>query len=317
MGPTEDRVRALEDIAAMARQHGLTAAEIVAALGQSPGPAREAHRRGVVVRVLAFLGATFVFAGVGVFIALQWDHMNSASRVIVTLGSGLAAFGLALAARSDVRFERATTPLLLVAAALEPTGMLVAFEEFGSGGDWRWASLFTAGTMVLQFGAVFSALRQSTPLLVTIAFAVAFWWTALDLADVDGKVIALILGASTILAAIGVDRSGHRDITGIWYLFGATAFLAGLFEQVKETPLEILFLAAAAGLVYLSVTVHSRMLLVAAIAGILAYTGWFTGKHFADSMGWPLALIAFGIFMIGLSAVAFRIDQKYVRTPRG
>ena len=49
------------------------------------------------------------------------------------------------------------------------------------------------------------------------------------------------------------------------------------------------------------------------MGAILAYTGWFTGEHFADSIGWPLALIAFGIFMIGLSALAFRIDRDYVR----
>jgi hypothetical protein len=33
-------------------------------------------------------------------------------------------------------------------------------------------------------------------------------------------------------------------------------------------------------------------------------------------MGWPLALIGFGIFMIGLSATAFRIDRDYVRRAR-
>ena len=56
---------------------------------------RENRWRGVLVRVLGFLGGTFVFAGIGVFIALQWDDMNSAARIVVTLGSGLAAFILA------------------------------------------------------------------------------------------------------------------------------------------------------------------------------------------------------------------------------
>ena len=134
--------------------------------------------------------------------------------------------------------------------------------------------------------------------------------------DVEGKVIALIVGATMLLTAVGVDRTGHRDITPVWYLFGAAAFLAGLFDLTKHTPLEIAFLAAAAGFVYLSVALHSRTLLVVATLAILAYTGWFTGEHFADSVGWPLALIAFGIFMIGLSALAFRIDRDYVRTTR-
>ena len=117
----------------------------------------------------------------------------------------------------------------------------------------------------------------------------------------------LIVGATMLLTAIGVDRTGHRDITPLWYFFGSAAFLAGLFDLTKRTPLEISFLAAAAGFVYLSVVVHSRTLLVVATLAILAYTGWFTGEHFADSIGWPLALIAFGIFMIGLSALALAL----------
>ena len=52
-----------------------------------------------------------------------------------------------------------------------------------------------------------------------------------------------------------------------------------------------------------------------ATLAILAYTGWFTGEHFADSIGWPLALILFGMFMIGLSALAVRIDRDYLRGP--
>ena len=40
----------------------------------------------------------------------------------------------------------------------------------------------------------------------------------------------------------------------------------------------------------------------------------FTSEHFADSSAWPLALIVFGIVMIGLSALAVRIDRDYVRT---
>ena len=50
-----------------------------------------------------------------------------------------------------------------------------------------------------------------------------------------------------------------------------------------------------------------------ATAAILGYTGWFTSEHFADSLGWPLALVLFGLSMIALSALAFRIDRHYIR----
>jgi hypothetical protein len=313
-GPdTDSRTQALQHIATLAQQHRLSLAEIATALGEASSPPQDSRWRGVLVRVLGFLGGTFVFAGIGVFIALQWDQMNAAARVIVTLGSGFVTFLLGVLAAKDARFEKAATPLLLMAAALEPTGMLVAFNEYGSGGDWRWASLITTGAMALQFVAVFALLRRSTPLFMIVLFGTLFLWTALDLVNADSTIEALVIGASLLLAAIGIDRTGHRDITPAWYLLGASLFMYGVFDAMERTPLEVAFLGVAAGLVYLSVAVHSRTLLFVATLGILAYTGWFTRQHFADSVGWPVALIAFGIFMIGLSALAMRIDRLYVR----
>jgi hypothetical protein len=311
----DDRTRALHEIVVLAQQHGLSSDDIAEALGHPPttDAAGAKRRQGVLVRVLGFLGGIFVFAGIGVFIALQWEDLNSAARVVVTLGSGVAAFALAVLSAKDSRFEKASVPLFLVAAALEPTGMAVAFVEYGSGGDWRVATLIIAATMALQFGGAFASLRQSTTLFVAMVFAVLFWWTAFDLLTLDGGLTAAILGGSMVLAAVGIDRTAHKDITPIWYFLGSAAFLAGFFDLVARTPVEVLFLAVAAGFVYLSVAVHSRTLLVVATLAILAYTAWFTGQHFADSIGWPLALIAFGIFMIGLSALAVRIDREYVR----
>jgi hypothetical protein len=310
----DDRARALAEIAALADKHGLTIHDIASAMGRAPDGAT--RTRSVVITVLGVLGGTFVFAGIGVFIALQWDAMNAAARVVATLGSGVSALTLAVLAARDPRFTRAQTPLLLTAAALEPLGMLVAFDEFGSGGNWRWASLVTAGAMTLQFGALIRLLQRSTPVFLTLLFGVVFWWTALDLVDADGTVMALVIGAGVLLAAIGVARTRYHDATPFWYFIGGAALLHGVFESVERTPLEILFLALAAGLVYLSVLVHSRALLAVATLAILAYTGWFTREHFAESVGWPLALIAFGIFMIGLSAVAYRLDRDYVRRER-
>ena len=313
----DDRARALEQIAALARQHGFSADDIAAAIGPSPTPDDGRPGRGVLVRVLGVLGGIFIFAGIGVFIALQWEHMNSAARVVVTLGSGLAAFALAVLSNHDARYGAATTPLLLVAAVLEPTGMLVAFDEFGTGGDWRWASLAAAGTMALQSAAAFRAMRRSTPLFLVILFGAMFWWTALDMLDLDDELVALVLGGSLLLTSVGTDRAGHRDITPVWYFLGASGFFYGVFELVERTPFEIGFLAVAAGFVYLSAVLHSRTLLAVSTLAILAYTGWFTSEHFADSIGWPLALIVFGIVMIGLSALAVRIDRQYVRQKQG
>jgi hypothetical protein len=315
-GP-DDRARALDTIADLARRHSLSFAEIAAAMGDPGAGGGDGRRPAVLVHVLGFLGGIFVFAGLGVFIALQWSDMSPAARVVVTLGSGAAAFALAVVSTRDARFDKATTPLFLIAAALEPTGMLVAFQEYGAGGDARVAGLITAGTVALQFGLTFGAVRRAAPLFLTVLFATWFFGTALDLLDADSEVVALVLGASLLLTGVGVGRTGHRDITPAWYLFGGAAFLYGVFDLVDRTPLEIVFIAMACAFVYLSIVLHSRMLLFVSTMAILAYTGWFTSEHFTDSVGWPVALIAFGLFMIGLSAMAFRIDRLYVRGTGG
>ena len=310
-----DRARALADVVALARQYGLSAEEITQALLDHATTPPASRRSGILVRVLGYIGGTFVFAGVGVFIALQWDSMNSAARVVVTLGSGLAALVLAVLSSRDPRYDKATTPLFLMAAALEPTGMLVAFNELGSGGDWHWAAMATSGAMAVQFGFLFGAMHRSTLLFLCVFFSTLFFWTAFDLLNVDDELAALVLGASLVLTAIGVNRTPHRVITPVWYLFGAAGFLYGIFEFVEGSPLELVFLLCAAGFVYLSVILHSRTLLFVATAAILAYTAWFTGEYFADSVGWPIALIIFGLLLIGLSALALRIDRNYVRAP--
>jgi hypothetical protein len=88
--------------------------------------------------------------------------------------------------------------------------------------------------------------------------------------------------------------------------------LAGLFNLVQYSPLEILFLGAACGVVFWSTWVKSRSLLVVGTIAILSYVGYYTAEHFTDVVGWPIALILFGLMLLGLSAVAFRINRKYI-----
>ena len=108
---------ALLEIAAIASQHDLTPAEILAELAPSDTPSGD-DESSILTRLFGYLGGIFVFAGLTVFIAMQWDGMNSAARIIVTLGSGTAAFVMAILGARDERFDKAATPLFLLATLL-------------------------------------------------------------------------------------------------------------------------------------------------------------------------------------------------------
>lgn len=305
------RAAALDQIEALAREHGLTAAEIAARLEPAAPPGGD-RRPGLLGRIFAYLGGTFVFAGLGVFIALNWDDMNAAARIVISLGSGLAAFVMAAVAARERRYERAATPLFLIAAVLQPTGILVAIDEFSTGGDWRYAVLLTSAIMAVQQGLVFWKTRRSTLLFTTVVFALWCFGTALDLLDMDGDAIAVLLGLSTLGFCVGLEQTPHREVTPSLYLAGATGVYVGAFSLVEGTAFDLAFLLIACGGLFLSIYVQRRTLLVASTIAILAFVGYYTSRHFLDSLGWPLMLVLLGIVLLLLSAMAVRINRRYL-----
>ena len=302
--------QALEKIAEIARAHDITAAEILGKV--SPSQQASPGKSTIVTRLFGYLGGIFVLAGLGVFIEMQWETMNSFARISVTLGSGIAAFVMGLAASSDQRFEKAATPLFLLAALLQPTGILVAIDEFSTGGDERHAFLLTSGILFVQQILVFSKNKRTVLLFVSLLFAVWFCGTVMDLIGIDEDLIFCVLGLSAMLVTYSIDRGVHQVITPFWYFVSSAAMLLGLFELLEGSILEILFIGAACGVVFISTWVKSRGLLLVGTVAILSYIGYYTAEHFTDVIGWPIALIIFGLLLIGLSAMAFRINRKYI-----
>lgn len=307
----ETKSQAIEQILQIARRHDLTPSDIEAAF-EKTGLAEDEPSTSLLGRILGYLGGTFIFAGLGVFIALNWDTMNAAARIIITLGSGVAVFIMALVASADERYARARTPLYLIAAALQPVGIMVAIDELSTGGDWHYAAMCTAAIMSVQQGMVFWQKRDTALLFTTVAFVLWFFGVALDLLNVPDDLISMVLGAATVSLCIGLESTPHKVMNPFWYLLGSVGFFAGLFELIENSAIEIVFLAIACGGVFLSTWVRSRTLLLTSTSAILAYIGYFTAEHFQDSLGWPLVLIMLGLVFIGLSAVAIRISKRYM-----
>ena len=93
-------------------------------------------------------------------------------------------------------------------------------------------------------------------------------------------------------------------------------FFHGLFELVQRTAFELVFLAVACTGVFLSTYVRSRTLLFVCTIAILTYISYFTAEHFQDSLGWPLVLVVLGLAFISLSAIAMRINRRYISNSR-
>jgi hypothetical protein len=305
-----ERDDALADIVELARRNQLSAGEIAQALAGSP---ENSGAGGSVIRqLLAYIGGVFVFAGIAVYIGMFWEEMNSAARIIITLGSGTVTLVLAILLLDHDRFAKAATPMFLMAAWLQPTGILVAFDELGTGGDPQHALLATTLVMLAQQALVFWRYQRAVLLFLALAFGTLSCGNGFDLLGMGEELSVLFTGLSLLLVSWGIDRGPHHSITPFWYFAGGAALLWAAFDLLEETSVHILFLGLTAFVIYLSTVVKSRTLLFVSTLAMMAYLGYFTSEYFVDSIGWPIALIVMGLVLIGLSSLALRINRKYI-----
>ena len=304
---------ALHDIISLAKHNNISLDEIKNAIEAAPVLASKPSSS-VLSKLFGYIGGIFVFAGIGVFMSMYWDDFGSAARVIVTLGTGFVAFIMALVCLYDKKYERAATPLFLIAALLQPTGILVMLQEYSSGGDAHDGLLFMAGFMLIQQGATLWAKRRTVLAFSASLFGCIFFTTLFDLWDLNQKLIGIVIGASILCLAYALQQSKHLAIAPFWYLVGAFILMWSVFEAVENTPFELIYLGLAALLIFLSTNVRSRTLLTVGTLAMLGYIGYYTAKHFANTLGWPIALVIIGIALIGTSALAVRLNNKYIKT---
>lgn len=267
-------------------------------------------KNNIIRKFLAFLGGIFILTGLCVYMTERWDLMNSAARIIITLGVGIALFIFSVVASGDKRYEKILTPFFLLAALFETIGLFVTIHEcFPEKQDWHKAAIMVFGALFIQQLLTFSKYARSSLLFLILVFGTALFSTLFDYIRISDHYAEITIGLSLLLIAYGIDQTKHKSITPVWYLFASAAFLSGLFSVLEGKAVESLFLGASIVIIYMSTLVRSRMLLFSGTVSLIFYIGYFTEKHFANSIGWPLSLILFGILLLAISMVAIRIGR--------
>lgn len=315
--PVTDRDTALQEAIALIRRYELQPEELRTAFegGEPREPVPTHTASAVLPRAFSYIGGVFVFIGLVTFVATRWDSLDSFGRVLITLGSGFCIFISALCCCLDARATRAATPLFLVAAVLQPTGILVALEEYGRGGDPVLGLLFMYALMFVQQGGAFLRLQRTVLAFTTLVFGLGFCALAMDKLDVPPRLLGMSLGLSLACIGWGADRSRHAVLAPWAYFFGSTIFLLASHDWLDDSSLEGVFAALAAATVYLSTVARSRTLLTVGTLALCAYLGDFMWEHFENSLTAPLILILLGFMLIALGIMAVKISKRFISQP--
>ncbi len=304
-----NRAEALQKIAEIAARHQLQSDEIIRELSKSPAPNQAERSSGILAKILAYLGGVFILAGIAIFIGMQWEQFNSVLRVLVTLGVGFIIYLFGLITMTDPRFARVTTPMLLLAAVLQPTGIVVMLNEYAQGGKPEHGLLFMCVFMFVQQFFTFLSKKRTVLLFTSLFFGAAGFGTLAEILDVDFEITALALGIGLTGFSYVIDKSAHKTITPFWYFAGSVFFLYGAFDVLESSVMEILYFGVAAAFMYLGTVVRSRTLLFSSVIALMGFTGYF----FRDSLANAFGLIIMGFLLIGLSTFAMSLNRKYIQ----
>ena len=121
---------------------------------------------------------------------------------------------------------------------------------------------------------------------------------------------SLIIGVCVIFTAYGLHKAGrYSRLTGLGYFIGSIMAYSGLFDLVRNTPVELLYLAVTASMLYACVVLQSRALLFTTVIAMLGFIGFYTAKHFANSLGWPVTLVLMGVAFLGVGTIAIKLRR--------
>lgn len=301
--------QALQQIITLMKAEQITLDDLSKALSQ----VSTADEKSGIMRVLAYLGGLFIITGISVYITTHWSDLNSFSRVLVTAGIGFGIFLLGIIACYNERLKGAIVPLFIIAALLETSGLFVyLYEYFQHSNNWQPACLFVFGILLVQYSLTFWGLKQPVLMFFVLAFSANFLFALLSWLNMSDSLASITVGLFILGLTRYLDKTPYNGANPFWYLIGSLIFLGSLFCWLQYKPYEFMYVLIACLMVYISIWVKSRMLLLISTLSIFFYIGYFTEKYFVNSIGWPLALIGLGLVLIALSAAAFRLNKYYI-----
>lgn len=319
-----DKQLLLNGIETAAKENSVSRKEILAAFDRG-GPKGSSGAHVNLSDVLYYIGGAVVFIGIAVLVFQNWDSLNSITKIIVTFGSGLAAYVMGLALGREEKLEKMGNAFYFLSAILMPLGLFVIFDERGYDMT-AGVNTVISGLLFAMFVASFFAMKKDVFLLFSILFGTWAFFALVNYLVTDVSFIeewrfeayqVLFAGLSYALLGYYFDQNGRSEYTGFLYGFGALGFLgAGLalggWSPDQSVLWELLFPGLVFGVIFLSIALKAKSFLIFGSIFLMVYILKITAEYFTEGLGWPLALILAGFALIGVGYLSFHLNRTYI-----
>lgn len=277
-------------------------------------------------QVLYYIGGFIVFLGIAVLIGENWDSLGKFTRILSTLGSGIAAYALGAFLFRNEKSKQISVAFHLIAALVLPIGIFVVFDSAGYDVATSGMNSLISAILLVAYAGSYLIFKRNMFVAFSIIFgtwffySIAFYMLAAmpDQEKLFGY-LTLAVGASYLFLGHYLSKyqerkgnSGSLFFIGSMFVLGAALGLQG-WSPEQSVFWEIAYPAVVFGIIYLGIFFKRKSLLILSSLFLMFYILKLTGEYFADSLGWPLALVISGLALIFVGYYMVYLNKKYIK----
>lgn len=321
-----DKKELLKHIQDLASQQAITKDEVNSAFDAGIyGDAEKVSHQSGISHILYYIGGAVVFLGISVLIWQHWTALSGATKILSTLGSGIAAYMAAVFFSREDRLEVTSRAFYFISALVMPLGLHVTFYVSGLDTGSLGVQSIVSGILLATFLLSYSVNHKTVFVLFNIIFGIRlfFSFTSFLVSGLPGygwefsAYRVLYTGLAFTLLGYYFTETPHRALRGALYGFGVFCFLGaalalGDWKPHQNVFWELIFPGLIFGVMFLSVYLKSKSFLTFGSLYLIAYIFKITEEYFAESLGWPLVLVLTGLGLIAIGYLHFNLKRKYL-----
>ena len=270
-------------------------------------------------RLLYVVGGLLVVLGIIYFMSQLWGDMSASLRILITLGVGLVFAGAGSLFLVQEPAKDLGNVFHSIGGCLIPGGALVTLDEVFPNVSSTGPVALTVGLVFLFYLALVIYHRRVVVNFFAFATGTAFIYLLSDslLPNAGANYYAyltMVIGLSYVLYGIAFTGGWNDRLIPLLNFFGPLGFYGAAYSRLANTQLmELVYPFLAFGGLALSVVlIKSRIALTISTLAVISYVVYLTREYFADSIGWPVALIILGFIVIGLGYLSVNLNKRYL-----
>lgn len=322
----ENKEQALLYVKSLAEQKILTREELIASYDSASGIVEKDSKKIGIAEILYYIGGGIVFLGIVILVFQNWDTFGFATKLLATLGAGIAAYVTGVLFAHDPRTENVGSAFYLISALVMPVGLFVVLDHAGIDTGTAGAHSFVSIVLFVTYIASYFVFRKNLFIFFSIVFGTWFFFTITSLLISGGPAFdtanfyeyrILIVALSYILMGYYFAREHTSAISNFLYNFGIIGLLGSALALGGWTPeqhafWELVYPLLVFGAIFASIYIKNKTFLTWGTIFLMIYIMKITGEYFSTGLGWPLALVLAGLAMIGVGYMSVSLKKKYL-----